>query len=178
MQLISFIRNRIGLLVGTAITCATIHGTAAHVSLAWDPNSESNVAGYRVYYGHSSRTYPFVVDAGTDNTGIINNLQEGVTYYFAVTAYNDSGLESDFSGEISYTVPLRSIFALGDGSFRVRFQGVPERTYRIEYTESLTAPDWRTLGIVTVGANSSFEIIDRPLAGSAARFYRSVYPAR
>ena len=174
-------RNRIWLLVlGIAVTLhgATTIVEGASVTLAWDPNSEPNVAGYKVHYGHSSQTYPFVVDAGNVNAQVINNLQEGVTYYFAVTAYNVVGLESDFSGEISYEVPLRTIYALEDGSFRLRFQGLPERTYRIEYTESLTEPNWTTLGIRTAGANSAFEIIDRPVAGSPARFYRSVYPAR
>ena len=174
-------RNRIWLLVlGIAVTLhgATTIVEGASVTLAWDPNSEPNVAGYKVHYGHSSQTYPFVVDAGNVNAQVINNLQEGVTYYFAVTAYNVVGLESDFSGEISYEVPLRTIYALEDGSFRLRFQGLPERTYRIEYTESLTEPNWTTLGIRTAGVNSAFEIIDRPVAGSPARFYRSVYPAR
>jgi len=174
-------RNRIWVLVaGIALTlhCATTNIAGANITLAWDPSAEPDVAGYRVHYGHSSRTYPFVVDAGNATTQVINDLQEGVTYYFAVTAYNVAGSESDFSGETGYAVPLRSIYALGDGSFRIRFQGVPERTYRVEYTESLTAPNWRTLGMRTAGANGSFEIIDLPIADSPARFYRSVYPAR
>ena len=181
MQLISLTRIRTWVLVaGIAATlhCATGNVAAASVTLAWDPNSESNVAGYKVHYGLSRRTYPFVVDAGNATKQTIGNLQEGVSYYFSVIAYDVAGRESDFSGEISYTVPLRSISALGDGSFRVRFQGVPERAYRIEYTESLAAPNWRTLGVVTAGGNGAFEIIDRPVAGSPARFYRSAYPAR
>ena len=181
MQLISYNRSRIWILVagiGLTLHCATTNVTGASVTLAWDPSAESNVSGYKVHYGHSSRTYPFVVDAGNETRQTIGNLQEGVSYYFAVTAYNVDGLESDFSGEISYAVPLPSISALGDGSFRIRFQGAPERSYRVEYTESLAAPNWRTLGIRTAGANGSFEVIDRPLAGSPARFYRSVYPAR
>jgi hypothetical protein len=155
-----------------------VNVSGATVTLAWDPNSESDVSGYKVHYGLNSRTYPFVVDTGTATSQTIENLQEGVSYYFAVTAYNVAGLESGFSGEIGFTVPWRSIYAVGDGSFRIRFRGVPERTYRIEYTESLTAPDWRTLSTGTAGVNGSFEIVDRPTAGSPARFYRSVYPAR
>jgi hypothetical protein len=181
MQVRSYIKSRVWLLVagiGVALCCATTNVTGASVTLAWDPSAEPDVAGYRVHYGLHSRTYPLVVDAGNVTKQTIGDLQEGVFYYFAVTAYDSAGLESDFSGEIGYAVPLRSINALGDGSFRIRFQGVPERTYRVEYTESLTAPNWRTLGIRTAGGNSSFEIIDRPLAGSPARFYRSVYPAR
>jgi hypothetical protein len=115
-------------------------------------------SGYKVHYGSVNHPYPSFIDAGNASTQVINNLQEGVTYYFAVTAYDVDGQESDFSGEISYTVPLRGISAVGDGSFRVRFQGVPGLTYRIEYTESLTTPNWRSLGLREAGANGSFEI--------------------
>ena len=181
IDVISVIRSRIWILVaGIAVTlhCATANVEGASVTLVWNPNAESNVAGYKVHYGHSSRAYPFVIDVGNATRQTIGNLEEGVSYHFAVTAYNVAGRESDFSGEISYEVPLRTIYALEDGSFRLRFQGLPERTYRIEYTESLTEPNWTTLGIRTAGLNSAFEIIDRPVAGSPARFYRSVYPAR
>ena len=181
MQVRSYIKSRVWSLVAGlvfALCCATANVTGANVTLAWDPSADPDVAGYRVHYGLHSQTYPLVVDAGNVTKQTIGDLQEGVFYYFAVTAYDTAGLESDFSGEINYAVPLRNISALEDGSFRVRFPGVPERTYRIEYTESLTAPNWTTLAIRTAGANSAFEIIDRPLAGSPARFYRSVYPAR
>ena len=35
----------------------------------------------------------------------MSNLLNGTTYFFAVTAYDTNGLESDFSTEISYTIP-------------------------------------------------------------------------
>ena len=76
------------------------------VTLAWDANVEPDIAGYKVYYGTTSRMYPFPVDAGNLTTQSVSNLQEGLTYYFAATAYNTEGLESDFSTEISHTVPL------------------------------------------------------------------------
>jgi hypothetical protein len=38
----------------------------------------------------------------------MTNLVSGVTYFFAVTAYDTNGLESAFSSEISYTVPTSS----------------------------------------------------------------------
>ena len=75
------------------------------VTLAWDANSEPDLAGYKVYYGINTRVYPFTVVAGNGTSLTLSNLQEGVTYYFAATAYNTAGLESDFSAEINYTVP-------------------------------------------------------------------------
>src|SRR5688572_22324234 len=80
--------------------------SSSRVILAWDANLEPDIAGYKVYYGTSSRLYPFTINAGNLTTQSVSNLQSGVTYYFATTAYNTAGLESDFSTEISYTVPL------------------------------------------------------------------------
>jgi fibronectin type 3 domain-containing protein len=66
------------------------------------------VQGYRVYYGTSSRAYLQTKGAGLDSTGetdfVVTNLQAGRTYYFAVTAYDASGNESDYSSEASKVV--------------------------------------------------------------------------
>jgi hypothetical protein len=67
------------------------------------------VVGYRVYSGLTPHAYDqargagMVVSAGT--TYVASNLQRGRTYYFAVTAYDGSGNESDFSAEASKTIP-------------------------------------------------------------------------
>jgi hypothetical protein len=74
---------------------------AAQVTLAWDP--EPSVQGYRVYYGTTSGVYTGVVDAGSRTDCVISELEPGVTYYFACTAYSATGEESSFSNEIIYT---------------------------------------------------------------------------
>lgn len=81
----------------------------------WSMNSESDLAGYIVYYGTASRTYSAMSTsiglAGDGSTGtpskIIAGLLDGQTYYFGVTAYDATGNESTFSGEVtaSVTVP-------------------------------------------------------------------------
>jgi len=76
------------------------------VTLAWDPNSEPGLAGYKVYYGSSSRNYTHSEDAGMNENWTISGIEEGKTYYYAVTAYDVDGNESDFSEELSYTVPV------------------------------------------------------------------------
>ncbi len=78
----------------------------AQVTLIWDPNSESDLAGYKLYYGYSSRDYPNVIDVGNEEICIVDNLKPGETYYFAATAYNITGLESDYSNEVEYMIPL------------------------------------------------------------------------
>jgi hypothetical protein len=76
------------------------------VTLAWDPSPGGAAAGYRLYDGPASRTYTNIIDVGNATTGTVSNLVAGVTYFFAVTAYDRNGLESDFSSEVSFTVPL------------------------------------------------------------------------
>ena len=79
-------------------------GHAAQVTLAWDPNPDPSVIGYRVYYGTSRHYYTAVVDVGRQSDCTLADLLPGVTYFIAATAYSGTG-ESDFSGEIAYTVP-------------------------------------------------------------------------
>lgn len=79
---------------------------AATVTLAWDPNTESDLAGYRVLYGTSSGTYTTTVDVGNVTTWAFTGALEGQTYYFVVQAYNTAGLRSANSLEVSETVPV------------------------------------------------------------------------
>ena len=72
-----------------------------YLDLAWSPNEEPDLAGYRVYYGTSSREYINFIDVGKVTTYRLDNLLEDLEYYIAVTAYDMSGNESDFSEEVS-----------------------------------------------------------------------------
>ena len=74
----------------------------------WDPNTEPDLAGYKVYYGTSSRSYSVVVDVGNVTSFRIDDLTEGVRYFFAVTAYDTAGNESDFSEEVSTVIRDRT----------------------------------------------------------------------
>ncbi len=76
------------------------------VTVAWDPSPDLSVVGYKAYYGVASRTYTNLINVGTATRATIPSLVEGRTYYFTATAYNALGMESVFSDELSYTVPL------------------------------------------------------------------------
>lgn len=65
----------------------------------WDPNSESDLAGYKFYWGTSSRQYTQIKDVGNYTTTEVTGFTSGI-WYFAVTAYNTSGLESSYSNEV------------------------------------------------------------------------------
>ncbi len=85
---------------------------AGTANFSWLPNTESDLAGYKIHYGtNPNGPYDSVVEAGNPPPvdgrikGTVYGLTEGVTYYFVATAYNTSGLESDFSSEVTYTCP-------------------------------------------------------------------------
>lgn len=80
------------------------------VTAAWSPNTENDLAGYKVYRGTSSRNYDFsVVVNAPDTSIIITGLVDGVTYYFAVTAFDKVGNESEMSSEATITIPVPDI---------------------------------------------------------------------
>lgn len=73
------------------------------VTLAWNPDAGTNIAGYKIYYGVASRTYTNANNIGNATNATISSLISGTIYYFAATAYDTSGLESDYSTEVVYT---------------------------------------------------------------------------
>ncbi|HNR66838.1 MAG TPA: fibronectin type III domain-containing protein [bacterium] len=70
----------------------------------WNANTESDLAGYRIHYGTEPGQFSEVIDVGNVTSHVIDQLQEGRTYHFAVTAYDYSGNQSDYSEEVSATV--------------------------------------------------------------------------
>ena len=83
------------------------------VTLSWQPPTEREdgtpltaLAGYRLFYGRSSRDY--TEEVRIDNPGVtthvIDNLGSG-TWYFAMTAIDADGLESDLSAEATRAIP-------------------------------------------------------------------------
>jgi len=87
------------------LLATVIAAPAAPVEVRWNANIETDLAGYRVYYGPATEEYGEPVDVGLDTSLIINLTPEmATTYYFAVTAYDTSGNESEFSEEKSILV--------------------------------------------------------------------------
>ncbi len=76
-------------------------GAGVNVTLYWDRNAESDIAGYRIHYGTLSAPYSKLVDVQTTSAKI-PNLVAGTTYIFAVSAYNTAGVESAYSSPIAH----------------------------------------------------------------------------
>lgn len=79
------------------------HAEASSMTIAWDPNTEPDIAGYVVAYGSAPGQYDASVDVGPTTTWTLGNAVDGRTYYFTVYAYNGTGVTSDPSEEVSGT---------------------------------------------------------------------------
>lgn len=124
------------------------------VSVAWDSNTETNLSGYRIFWGTNSRQYTASKSVGKVTKATINGLTWGQSYYFAATAFNRDCLESDFSNEVSFThtnnvtfdMPLlpaqilttsltKEVELNGCGPsfyFDLEFRGRPGQTYQVQ----------------------------------------------
>jgi hypothetical protein len=92
-------------LLGLFLLAITMPASAqSSVTLAWDASIGGGMAGYYLYMGGASGSYTNRVDAGSATTQTVSGLWSG-TYFFSATAYDTNGLESDFSNEVSYTIP-------------------------------------------------------------------------
>ena len=86
----------------TSSDTASRDAATSGVTLAWDANTETDLAGYRISYGLESGNYTTTVDVGNQTRYTLTDLTPGQLYYFAAKAYNTSGQESAYSEEISY----------------------------------------------------------------------------
>lgn len=91
----------LALLAILPLVMAATSAAAAAVTVAWDPNTESDLAGYVVSYGTQSGVYSTSVDVGNTTSWTISTLAAGQRYYFVVQAYNTSGLFSPYSDEVN-----------------------------------------------------------------------------
>lgn len=89
-------------LVTVGFYAATVY-KGESVTLAWGASPSSNVTGYILYSQQSGAAYGAGRNVGSNMTASVSNLLDGVTYVFAVSAYNSAGAQSDLSSEISYT---------------------------------------------------------------------------
>ena len=94
--------------------------SARDVTLAWDANSETDIAGYKIYYGKipggpyngsgsSDGASPIVVSLSSllnpsSPEFTVHGLPRG-TYCFVTTAYDTEGLESLYSNEACTSPP-------------------------------------------------------------------------
>ena len=80
---------------------ATI-SVAGTISMRWDAVPDSDLSGYRIYYGNVSGNYDQSVDVGNVTSYTLTGLADCTMWYAAVKAYDTEGLESvNYSAEVT-----------------------------------------------------------------------------
>ena len=101
-------------LLTICLLALSVCANAADVTLTWDANAETDLAGYRVYQKQDSAVPPFTrvqeIPKGT-TTASVTGLDSTHSYSFAVTAYNTAGMESAYSNIV--TIPAAPIAPAG-----------------------------------------------------------------
>ncbi len=70
-----------------------------NVTLEWNPNTESDLASYKIYQSNTSGVYNTGTNVG-DVTTYTLTLPDG-NWYFALTALDTNGNESGYSNEVT-----------------------------------------------------------------------------
>jgi hypothetical protein len=117
----------LGILTALTIFCNASLSIGGQVTLAWDPNTEYDLAGYNLYIKEGSSIKPndsdaLIIAIPLSSDGFnpdtprytVTELVDDIVYYFVVSAFNDYGVESGYSNEVSiknekpYVVPQSS----------------------------------------------------------------------
>jgi hypothetical protein len=186
MLLLMFVPFRsLHCLVMRVLTFATLaafpfFAFSAEPMLEWDANTEPDVAGYRVYFGEKPGVYEQSVDVGAETSYVLSDLDPGVTFYFAITAYTVDGLESDFSDEISYTAAIDGVTAAlshcdlinVNGNASVRFSAALGQVCTVLASSDLRA--WHEVYRTTAAQDGEIVYDDGPMQAGVVRFFRVV----
>jgi hypothetical protein len=134
----------------------TITGDEA-VVVVWNPVREEDVVGYGVY---RSRTLDGAYERlatlhGVENTSYTDyDVANGVTYYYAVDAFDRRGHESDLSYEDAFDTP------------RPAGSGVTVQAAEVDPNRSgIDLSDWRTAGFVTAWNAADADLYVRRING-------------
>ncbi len=90
-----------------------LHGGSGVATVSWVPplgntdgSALTDLKSYRIHYGDAANDYPLMVEI--TNPGLtaytIENLVNGVKYFFVVTAVNSEGLESAYSEMVTKAI--------------------------------------------------------------------------
>lgn len=101
----------------------TAHAATRQVLVRWELSDEQDVVGYRVHVGLRPGIYDMAVDVESFNVDpqavastTVSGIDEFVTYYFAITAVDAAGQESQVSNEIALVAASCAPSACDDGN--------------------------------------------------------------
>ena len=121
------------------------------IGLEWKHSPDTNVVGYRIYYGAFSGNYTNSIQVEKTNRATVKCERKIGDIYFAATAFNDLGVESDFSNEVKYSfvVPtntnrviiVRAVLQVTNPAENIRFYGLFSGTNIVEMRNWTTEKD-------------------------------------
>ena len=88
------------------VTLTVSTPATSSATLTWNANTDSDLAGYKIYRATTSGGYgaPIATLQGNITTYIAAGLQSGTTYFFVITSYDSAGNESLYSNEVSKSI--------------------------------------------------------------------------
>jgi hypothetical protein len=89
--------------VGSPGSSGSLGSSGGTINLAWDADTEPDLAGYKLHYGTVPGVYDHSVDVHNVTTYTLLSLTKGQTYYIVATAYDTSHNESGYSNGVSGT---------------------------------------------------------------------------
>lgn len=90
--------------IQVTLTISSTTSTSGSATLSWTANTDSDLAGYKVYMGTQSGVYGTSIAVGNITTYQITNLPPNTTYFFSVTSLDTAGNESVPSSEVSKSI--------------------------------------------------------------------------
>ena len=154
--------------------------------MTWIANPESNIAGYKLHFGSSSRNYGTVLNVGAVPSAPLPAMILGRTYYVALSAYDTANRDSPLSAELvviaSPPAPVVDTgFATpsaGQGALQWRYSKTVSSTAdRFVIESSTDLKTWLTAGSITPGSavrsDAQWIYFDVPFATNKPRqFFR------
>jgi hypothetical protein len=182
--------------VTSSVAALTYTGNVAPVA---NPSTYSRPAGIPLKITIAGNLATYWSDADSDPlalTGGISSTNGATVSYDSTYVYYTNA--NDVADEIDYTIgdgqggntpgvinvlvgppPTNSIAATvvnGDGSVTLSFVGVPDYTYQVEATASLSPPAvWTAVSTNTADIGGLWQFTDPQATNYTQRFYRAVY---
>jgi hypothetical protein len=79
--------------------------TANSASLVWEPDTEADLAGYRVYRSEGNGPWRKLAEVSAVPSYSDANVEHGKTYRYAVSAFDKTGNESERSAPVEIAIP-------------------------------------------------------------------------
>ena len=134
------------------------------IQIFWNPNPETDIAGYNIYVGATYEGKYQWIGSATGYSYTDRGAVNGTTYYYAVTAYDFDGNESDLSKDVAYDIPRPEGYGVSLNDYRTSplTAGYTFSSYAIVAYTDKTADMWYEYynGVNYMDVNTDTDIQD------------------